>query len=302
MAPTHAASILFQQDLEANMNNVEELMKETKMLDKKLEGIMKKKKENLVKVSGLIADAKKMRIEDYEASEEDGRDDSPGEASEEFVAIVEEERNVDSPHEVVIQVGEQLMRADEGNIIGLADLKREEKTLLQDIQESSKNLSDHKKELVSMEKENGHDKDWQAQLSDVKKFTVRHEKYKEATERRIDAIRKEVKRMNLLKKKVVKAKIVINEETSRISGVGSSTPISGFAAKRKLNESVLDCGELVKKMPTKEREAMVPIVLKVEESPCEYPYECSFSGCRRFFTSAVSLSSHLGETLPSQPG
>ena len=76
-----------------------------------------------------------------------------------------------------------------------------------------------------MEKENGHDKDWQAQLSDVKKFTVRHDKYKEATERRIDAIRKEVKRMNLLKKKVVKAKIVINEETSRISGVGSSTSI-----------------------------------------------------------------------------
>ena len=37
---------------------------------------------------------------------------------------------MDSRHEVVNQVGEQL-RADEVNNIGLADLKREEKTLLQ---------------------------------------------------------------------------------------------------------------------------------------------------------------------------
>jgi len=297
MAPTHAALILFQQDLEANLNNMEELMKENKMFDKKLEGIKKQKKENLVKVSGHIHNVKKMRIEDYEATEEDGRDDIPGEASEDFEEIVEEERNVvESPQEeVVILAGDQL-RSDEGSNVRLADLKREEKTLLQNIKESTKNLSDHKKMLISMEKENGHDEDWQAQLSDVKKFTVRHEKYKEATLRRIDAIRKEVQ----LLKKVVKEKIVVNEGASSASDIGPSTSSSSrFAAKRKLNESVLDCGEIVKKIPTKEREAMVPIVLKVEEPPCEYPYECSFSGCGRFFTSAASLASHLGKHYPA---
>ena len=176
---------------------------------------------------------------------------------------------------------------DEGDNVGLADLKREQKTLIQNIRESTKNLSDHKKMLVSMEKENGHDEDWQAQLNDVKKFTVRHQKYKEAWERRIDTIRKKVKMMESLKKKVV-----INKEASTSSGVRSS---SGFTLKRKLNESVVDCGEVVKKIPNKEREAMVPIVLKVEELPCEDPYECSFSGCGRFFTSAASLASHLGK-------
>jgi len=298
MAPTHAAVILFQQDLEANLNKVEELMKENKMLDKKLEGITKKKEENQMKISGLIYNAKKLRIEDYEATEEDGGDDSPGEASEDFEEIVEDERNVESPQEeVVILVGDQL-RPDEGSNVGLADLKREEKTLLQNIKESTKNLNDHKKMLVSMEKENGHDADWHAQMNDVKKFTVRHQKYKEVTLGRIDAIRKEVQ---LLKKKVVKGKTVYNEGASSSSGdIGSSTSSSSrFAAKRKLNESVLDCGEIVKKIPTREREAMVPIVLKVEEPPCEYPYECSFSGCGRFFTSAASLASHLGKHYPA---
>jgi hypothetical protein len=45
---------------------------------------------------------------------------------------------------------------------------------------------------------------------------------------------------------------------------------------------------------------MVPIVLKVEEEPpCEFPYECSFSGCGRLFTSAASLASHLGKHYPA---
>jgi hypothetical protein len=97
----------------------------------------------------------------------------------------------ESPQDVVILVVGQ-SRDDEGNNVGLEDLKREEKTLLQNLRESTKNLSNHKVELVSLERENGHDEDWRAQLSDVKKFTYRHLKYKEATERRIVAIRKEV--------------------------------------------------------------------------------------------------------------
>ena len=50
------------------MNIVEELMNENKILEKK-------KKENLVKISGLISHAKQTKIEDYEAIDEDGRVD-----------------------------------------------------------------------------------------------------------------------------------------------------------------------------------------------------------------------------------
>jgi len=302
MAKSQAASIMFQQKLVATMNTVEKLMNENKMLDKK-------KKDNLVKISELISQAKNMKLEDFEAVGGDGRDGSRGENREDIEGIQEERRIIDSQGGVgeVLEDGMQVessqevviipdgqSKVDEENNVGLAELKGEEKTLLENIRESTKNLSDHKKELLSLEKENGYDEEWQAKLVDVKKFTVRHKKYKEATLKRIDAIRKEVKRLKLLKKKVVKAKIVINGG-STCSGDESSI---SFAAKRKLNESVLDCGEIVKKIPPKEREAMVPIVLKVEESPCEYPYECSFSGCGRFFTSAASLASHLGRHYP----
>jgi len=300
MASTRAASTMFQQHLVANMNDVEELMKENKMLDKKVERLAKKKKENLVKVCVIIENTKKMSFENYEAINDNVRDDGPIEVSEVIEEIADEGRDVESlQEEVVIIVGEQNRRNvevhQEGNEVGVEELKREERALHEKMKESTKNLGDHKKMLVSMEKENGKDDNWHAQLNDVKKFTVLHQKYKEAKERRIDAIRKEVKRKESLKKKGIKEKIVTNQEASISSGAGSGTSSSRFAMKRKLNESVLDCGEIVKKIPTKEKEAMVPIVLKVEESPCEFPHECSFADCRRVLTNAASLATHLGK-------
>jgi hypothetical protein len=232
-----------------------------------------------------------MRIEDYEAINDDGGGDSPREGS---AAVIEAIEVGECPDEVVIIVGDESRIDDdqENNDVGVADLRMEEKTLLENIEESTKNLGDHKEMLVSMEKENGQDEDWRAQLDDVKKYTVSNKKYKEAMERRIDDIRKVIKRMDSSKKKAAKEKFVINQEASTSSGVGSSTSRSRFTVKRKLNESVVDCGEFVKKIPTKEIEAMVPIVLKVEESPCEHPYECSY--CAKVFTSAAPMAAHLG--------
>jgi len=281
------------------MNYVEELLKQNTMLDKKLETIVKKKEENLMKVGVLIANTKKMRMADYEAN----YDDSP---MDEVVEVIEDEgRDVESLQEVVTIAGEQARRNDladgeqgEHNV-GVEDLKRKIKELLAKIKESTKNLGDHKKMLVSMAKKDGKDDNWQAKLIEVKKFSALHKKYKEVKEERIDIFRKEVKRMELLKKKGVKEKSVINYEASTSSGTGSSISSARFSVKRKLNESVQDCGEIVKKIPAKEKEAMVPVVLKVEESPCEFPYECSFDDCRRFFTSAASLATHLGNHYTS---
>ena len=283
----------------ANMNKVEKLMKENEMLDRQLKGINKKKKENLVKVCGLIANAKQMRIEDYEVIGDNGQDDSPRERNEVNGAIEEEQRNDDeNSQEVVIVAGDQSRRNGEGhpeggNDVDVAALKREEKTLLEKIEESTKNLGDHKKLLENIEKENGRDGHWQAQSTNVQKYSILHLKYKESKERRINAIRMEFKRMESFKKREVKERFVINQGASTSSGVGSSTPRLRFAVKRKLNESVLDCGEIVKKIPAKEKEAMVPKVLKVEESPSEYPFDCSFASCSRSFTSAAPLASHL---------
>ena len=132
-------------------------------------------------------------------------------------------------------------------------------------------------------------------FNDVERYTIIQHKYKEAKERKIHAIRKELRRIGSLKKKVVKEKFVINQGASTSNDEGSVTPKSRFAVKRRMNESVLDCGEVVKKIPFKEKEAMVPKVLKVEEAPSDSPYQCSFTNCHRSFTCAATLVSHLSK-------
>ena len=299
MIPTLAAVTMFQQDMVDKMSKVEKMMTENKMLDRKLVVIIKKKEENLIKISGLVKEAKKMRVEHYEAgsevieeSEDISRDNtnSPEENNETIETIRVEVTNGEAPG----IVGDQTRDNEEVDYVGVVELKKEEKMLLQKIKESTKNLDDHKQLLETMEKEKGRDDDWKQLFSNVERYTIIHQKYKEAKEREISAIRKELSRIEL-KKKVVREKFVINQGASTSDDKGPGQPNSSFAVKRKLNESVLDCGEIVKKISYKEKEAMVPKVLKVEEAPSDSPYQCSFTRCLRSFTCAASLASHLSK-------
>jgi len=302
MTPSRAAVTMFQQVMMDKMTKVEKTMEENKILVRKLVTIIKKKNENLIEIS--INDAKKMRLEDYEvdsevnkAGEDRSREDSEGVNSETIEAIEEEVSKGESPTEAPVIIGEQQpMGVDEVVYVGVADLKEEEQILLNKIKESTKNLDDHKQLLETMEKKNGRDDDWKALLNDVERYTIIHYKYKEAKEKKIHAIRKELRSIGSLKKKVVKEKFVINKGASTSNDRGSGTSKSRFAVKRRMNESVLDCGEIVKKIPYKEKEAMVPKVLKVEEAPSDSPpYECSFTNCQRSFTCAAPLVSHLSK-------
>ena len=54
MIPTHAAVTMFQQDMVDKMSQVEKIMTENKILDRKLVAIIKKKEENLIKISGIV--------------------------------------------------------------------------------------------------------------------------------------------------------------------------------------------------------------------------------------------------------
>jgi len=305
MTPTRAAMTMFQQDMVDKMSKVEKMMTENKMLDRKFVAIIKKKEENLNKISRLIEKAKKMRVEHYETvsevieeSEDITGDNSPEENSETTETIEDEVTNGgDAPG----TVGDQTRGDEEGDYVNVVELKKEEKMLLQKIEESTKNLVDHKQLLETMEREKGQDDDWKKLFSDVERYTVIHHKYKEAKERKISAIRKVLRRIELMKKKVVREKFVINQGASSSDDKGPGQPNSRFAVKRKLNESVLDCGEIVKKIPFKEKEAMVPKVLKVEEAPSDSPYQCSFTRCLRSFTCAATLASHLSKHyLPNQ--
>jgi len=295
MTPTREAVTMFQKDMMDNMNKVEKIMAENKMLDRKQVTIVRKKEANLIEIAGLIKKAKKLRVEDFEdeceeieANKDHVRDDSLGRNSETIDAIEHEVRKGECPSEAAI--GDKPRGNEE---IDFVDLKKEEKMLLQKIEESTKNLNDHKQLLETMEKENGRDENWKALFSDIERYTIIHFKYKEAKERKIHAIRMELRRIEPVKKKVVREKFVINQGASTSNDKRSGK--SRFAVKRRMNESVLDCGEIVKKIPYKEKEAMVPKVLKVEEAPSDSQYQCSSTNCHRSFTCAATLASHLAK-------
>jgi len=292
MTPTRAAVTMFQQDMMDKMSKVEKIMTENKMLDRKLVTIIKKKEANLIEISALIEKAKKLRVEvEVESDVTKASEDKTRDDSETIEAIEDEVGKSECPSEATITAGDQPSGNEEIDYVDVAELKKEEKMLVQKIKESTKNLDDHKQLLETMEKENGQDENWKAMFWDVERYTVIHHKYKEAKERKICAIRKELRRIEPLKKQVVREKFVINQGASTSNDEKSGK--SRFAVKRRMNESVLDCGEIVKKIPYKEKEAMVPKVLKVEEAPSDSPYQCSFTNCQRSFTCAAPLVAHL---------
>ena len=57
MIPTLAAVTMFQQDMVDKMSQVEKIMTEKKILDRNLVAIIKKKEENLIKISGIVEKA-----------------------------------------------------------------------------------------------------------------------------------------------------------------------------------------------------------------------------------------------------
>ena len=282
MAPSRLASSKFEGEIIIKTNAIEEIVKESKVLDKKIEVLVKKRVENDLKVFGMIADIKLIRIADYEAevSGEEGGDD------EEFRALVICEGSN------VVTVDDSSENYQEADSVSLNDLKEEQEFLRKKIKESTCNLGDHEKLLKSMERHDGRDACWHTQAADVMRFNVIHKTYKDAKEKRIEAISKELKRRELVKRKVVKEKFVFTQEASTSSGASacSSTLKSRFVQKRKLNESVIDCEEIMKKVPAKEKDAMVPKVLKVEEEASDQTYDCGFAHCRRgSFSSAAAL-------------
>ena len=297
MAPSVLASCKYEREMLLRMNAIEELVNENKVLDKKIEELVKMRDDNNGRVSGMIDDTKKMRISDYESRGNGGASDDK-----ESRALV----NIEGSKVVIVD--DDLSETDdeaplEANTVSVTDLKEEEDFLLKKIEESTRNLGDHKKLLKSMERQDGRDSSWHIQAGDVERFSSIHKTYKEAKEKRIEVIRKELVRREML----VKKKFVMSQEasTSRGAAAGacSSTYKSRFVLKRKLNEAVIDCDEIMKKIPAKEKEAMVPKVLKVDEEASEQTYDCGFANCRRgSFSSAATLMAHLEKHYAQNQG
>ena len=250
------------------IDNVDKFMEENKVLDEKIERLSKKKKENVSKISELIGQVRRAQDSDAVMVDESGNGDGVG-------------ANCDA-------------------------LKEEEIFLVQQIAESAKNLRDHEEELKDLGKAAGQEENQKEQFEKVQKYRSLHQKFKDSKEIRLESIRRELRRVesgdqvvvtrvssgSVGRKKSLKDKIVSNRaaaSTSGEAGPSSSSQIS--PSKRKLNESVEDCGLIKKKISLKERDAMVLKVLKLEEPSPPNPHECNF--CGKSFTSAAPLASHL---------
>jgi len=260
------------------IDNMKNLMDENKVLDEKMDMLGKKKKENFGEISTLIENARRLWNNNFE-----GLVDDPGN---------EDQVRVDDIYDA---------------------LKEEENGLVQTIVESSNNLKDHENLLKDLEREAGQNENWKEQFEKVQTYRALHQKYKNSKEKRLESIRQELRRIEsgnqeavagtssggVVRKKILKEKFVTHQvaSTSGEAGPSSSTPI--LARKRKLNESVLDCGLIKKKISIKEKESIVPKVLKIEEPSPPNPHECNF--CGKSFTTAAPLATHLVKHYPQSP-
>jgi len=157
------------------------------------------------------------------------------------------------------------------------ELRRMKNVLLEEIKTSGNNLKDHHEVLDTLEREHGRASvPWRNMYNQVRAYTQVHKKFKES---RLKSIKDIEERLGES----------VDQEASS-STVNNAKKVT--ARRRLLNESVVDCGKIVKKIPTRELAAMTPTKLKVEDSP-EANFVCNFAYCERTFTCASSLVSHL---------
>jgi len=251
------------------VDDIKNLMEESKVLDKKMERLSKKKKENFGKISNLI--------------------DKIRRAGDDYAEDLVDDRGNRDQHVVVDSYD---------------DLKEEENVLVQKISESN-NLRDHQDLLKDLENEAGRDENWKEQFEKVQKYRAIHQRYKISKLTMLESIRQQMRRIEIGdqgavvgtscgsvgKKKILKEKFVTHQVAASTSGAGPSSSSLESRGKRKLNESVVDCGLIRKKISLKEKRAIVPKVLKIEEPSPPNPHECNF--CGKSFTSAAPLASHL---------
>jgi len=147
------------------------------------------------------------------------------------------------------------------------DLESSKNNLVEEINRSASNLKDHHVVLDTIEEEEGcNSESWKSMFSKVTEYTRIHKLFKECRIKRIGEIDAQMDQMR------------------------EENPTS---SRYDLNESLLDCGKIVKKIPMKEIAAITPRKLKVEDDSPEASFSCNFEYCAKSFTCASALVSHL---------
>jgi len=265
------------------------LVNENKRLGEKAELIMKKMRENNEEARALVvSETRKLQsLQERGNQEEDVEvDEVPGGQN------LNNGADIPVPSEDV-----ELPRGCEKGPKkkSVAQLKFEEKILMKRIGKSASNLQDHRDVLDTLEREFGrsHPK-WVAKSKEIKVYSKIHKNFVEASEQRLGTIRVEMNMRSRdqfqLHQGASSSRVLAKTRSNQ--GASSSWVLAKARSKKSLNESVLDCGIILKKIAAKEIQAMTPLKLKEEESP-EAPHECNFENCSRSFTCASPFVAHL---------
>jgi len=241
-------------DLMSILTRVEKLIEENNILEKKEEKLAKKRRENVSKICKLLNESKKLS---------DGvTSGAAAELSYKRLDMGSNDTNNLNQEEmpIIIQDGHQ-------RVAYFNDLKSSKNKLLEEIKKSACNLKDHHVVLDTIEKEESrYSESWKTMYSKVKDYTRIHKLFKESRMKRISEI------------------------DIQLDQMVEENPTSD---RHNLNESVLDCGKIVQKIPMKEIAAITPRELKVEDASPEASFSCNFEYCSKSFTCASTLASHL---------
>merc|ERR1719435_356464 len=156
--------------------------------------------------------------------------------------------------ENLVNVEEIPMQRDPDN---LEKLRRMKKNMLEEITLSGNNLMDHHEVLDTLESENGRDSvEWKNMYEQVREFTRIHRMFKESRMMRIREIEVELGECD-------GQGTNSNEDGQEASSSRVDSTTEG-SRRRLLEESVVDCGKVVKKIPPRELAAITPTKLKEE--------------------------------------
>jgi len=280
------------------LQKAEMLVNENKRLGERAELIMKKMRENNEEARALVvSETRKLKVQSNKQLLQER-----GNQEEEDVEVDEVPggQNLNNGADIPSLDEELPPRGCEKGPKkkSVAQLKFEEKILMKRIGKSASNLQDHRDVLDALEKEFGcSNSKWLAKLKEIKVYSKIHKNFVEASEQRLGTIRVELRH----KSRVSRNQIQLHQgaSSSRVlaktrsnQGASSSWVLAKTRSKKSLNESVLDCGIILKKIAAKEIQAMTPLKLKEEDSP-EAPHVCNFENCARSFTCASPFVAHL---------
>jgi len=283
------------------LEQVEKLINENHVLETKEESIRKKRLENNEKIRRLFSKSRKLSrgntVCQFSAAYENIDDvENPNEVRPRGRNNAENQENFEEspgPRDLDGNNAENQPNVEESEVLRdvIVDELRQElrhmKTvLLQEIKTSGNNLKDHNEVLDTLEREHGRGSvPWRNMCKQVKEYTRIHKMFKES---RLKSIKDIEERLG--ESGDQRDSFHMDSREASSSTVNNATEVP---TRRHLNESVLDCGKIVKKIPTRELAAITPTKLKVEEDPPGANFVCNFAYCTRTFTCASSLVSHL---------